>query len=120
MTLIREKKDGVLVVQFTSQKILSDTLIARIGIELLELVDEADGKMVLDFHGVEFMSSAMAGKIVLLRKKCRDTNTIFKVCNVNNQGIAPPMAVFEIMRIDRIIDICNSLGEALKSFQKTG
>ena len=35
--LLSQQKDDVLVVQFTSPKILSDVLIAQIGRELLEL-----------------------------------------------------------------------------------
>ena len=93
--LLSQQKDDVLIVQFTSQKILSDVLIAQIGRELLELADEADGKLLLDFQGVTFMSSAMIGKIVLLNKKCKQNKTTIKLCN-----IAPSIKeVFEITRL---------------------
>ena len=114
--LVSQHKDDILLVQFTSQKILSDVLIAQIGRELLELADEANGKMVLDFQGVTFMSSAMIGKIVLLNKKCKASNTIAKLCN-----IAPSiMEVFEITRLNKVFSIYDSVDEALKSFQKKG
>lgn len=114
--LVSQHKDDILLVQFTSQKILSDVLIAQIGRELLELADEANGKMVLDFQGVTFMSSAMIGKIVLLNKKCKAANTIVKLCN-----IAPSiMEVFEITRLNKVFSIYESVDEALKSFQKKG
>ena len=114
--LVSQHKDDVLIVQFTSQKILSDVLIAQIGRELLELADEANGKMVLDFQGVTFMSSAMIGKIVLLNKKCKANSTIVKLCN-----IAPSiMEVFEITRLNKVFSIFDSVDEALKSFQKKG
>ena len=92
--LVSQHKDDILIVQFTSQKILSDVLIAQIGRELLELADEANGKMVLDFQGVTFV----------------------KLCN-----IAPSiMEVFEITRLNKVFSIFDSVDEALKSFQKKG
>jgi anti-sigma B factor antagonist len=114
--LVSQHKDDVLIVQFTSQKILSDVLIAQIGRELLELADEANGKMVLDFQGVTFMSSAMIGKIVLLNKKCKANSTIVKLCN-----IAPSiMEVFEITRLNKVFSIFDSVDQALESFKKKG
>jgi anti-sigma B factor antagonist len=114
--LVSQHKDDVLLVQFTSQKILSDVLIAQIGRELLELASEANGKLLLDFQGVTFMSSAMIGKIVLLNKKCKADSTDLKLCN-----IAPSiMEVFEITRLNKVLKIYDSVEEAMKSFQKKG
>jgi anti-anti-sigma factor len=114
--LVSQHKDDVLIVQFTSQKILSDVLIAQIGREVLELADQADGKMLLDFQGVTFMSSAMIGKIVLLNKKCKQNKTIIKLCN-----IAPSiMEVFEITRLNKVFSIYESIDDSLKAFGKKG
>jgi anti-sigma B factor antagonist len=114
--LLSQHKDDVLIVQFQAQKILSDVLIAQIGRELLELADEANGKMLLDFQGVTFMSSAMIGKIVLLNKKCKANKTTVKLCN-----IAPSiMEVFEITRLNKVFSIYESVDEALKAFNKKG
>lgn len=114
--LVSQHKDDVLIVQFTTQKILSDVLIAQIGRELLELADEANGKMLLDFQGVTFMSSAMIGKIVLLNKKCKASKTTIKLCN-----IAPSiMEVFEITRLNKVFSIYGSVDDGLKAFSKKG
>jgi anti-anti-sigma factor len=114
--LLTKQKDGVLVVQFTSSKILSETAIAQIGRELLALVDDAEGKMLLNFHGVTFMSSAMIDKIVLLNKKCGSSKTRVKLCS-----IAPNIKeVFEITRLSRLFSIYETESDALASFQKKG
>lgn len=111
------EKADVLVVQFTSQKILSDVVIAQIGRELLELADQAgDGKMLLDFQGVTFMSSAMIGKIVLVNKKCKANKTTIKLCDISPSI----MEVFEITRLNKVFSIYESKDEALKSFEKKG
>ena len=114
--LLCHRSDEVLVVQFTAQKILTDTIIAQIGRELLGLVDEAEGKMLLNFQGVTFMSSAMIGKIVLLSKKCGSNKTIIKLCN-----IAPSIKeVFEITRLNKMFQIHETEADALAAFQKKG
>ncbi len=106
----------VLVVQFTAQKILTETVIAQIGRDLLALADEAGGKMLLNFQGVTFMSSAMIGKIVLLSKKCANVKTIIKLCN-----IAPSIKeVFEITRLNKMFQIHETEADALAAFQKKG
>ncbi len=114
--LLTQHKDGVLVVQFTSSKIVSETAIAQIGRELLELVDEAEGKMLLNFHGVTSMSSAMIDKIVLLNRRCGSSKTLVKLCS-----IAPSIReVFEITRLNRLLSIYETESDALASFQKKG
>ena len=111
--LVSEQKDGVLVVRFTSKKILADALIEQVGAELLELADKAGGKMVLDFEAVTFMSSLMIGKIILLRKRCKANQVTVKLCNV----CPSVMGVFEVTRLDRLFEIYGSVEAALESFQ---
>jgi len=107
--LLRQQKDGVLIAQFTHQKLYDDAIIAQIGSELLELADQSGGKMLLDFQGVMFMSSSMIGRVVILNKKCKADNIELTMCNV-----APSvLEVFEITRLDKIFTICDSVDDAL-------
>ena len=53
----------VLVVGFTDSKILDSQRIEQVGKDLMEAVNQAtDKKMLLNFRGVSFMSSAMITK----------------------------------------------------------
>jgi len=114
--LSSQRRDEVLVIRFTAQKILADTAIAQIGRELLELADQADGKMLLNFEDVTFMSSAMIGKIVLLNKKCIAAKTVVKLCS-----IAPSIReVFEITRLNKVFSIYETEDDAIKAFNKKG
>lgn len=118
--LVAIEKEEVLVVQFTQGKILSDVVIAQIGRELLECADRAKteglGKLLLDFRGVTFMSSAMIGKIVLMNKRCKSNDVKVKLCN-----IAPSIKeVFEITRLNRVFDIYETDEKALAAFNKKG
>jgi anti-sigma B factor antagonist len=110
--LLRQQKDGVLIAQFTHQKLYDDAIIAQIGSELVELADQADGKMLLDFQGVMFMSSSMIGRVVILNKKCKADDIDLRMCNVSPSI----MEVFEVTRLDKVFTICHSVDDALAEF----
>jgi len=104
-----QHKDDVVIAKFTSQKLYDDVLILQIGNELLELADQSGGKMILDFHGVMFMSSSMIGRVVILNKKCKADNIELTMCNV-----APSiMEVFEVTRLNKVFTISDSVEDAL-------
>ena len=104
-----QQKDDAVIAKFTSQKLYDDKVIAQIGSELLELADQAEGKMLLDFEGVMFMSSSMIGRVVKLNKKCKADNIDLAMCNV------PPtiMEVFEVTRLNKVFTICDTVEDAL-------
>ena len=114
--LVSQRKGDVLVVRFTSPKIFADALIQQIGDELLELVDQADGKMLLDFEPVNFMSSLMIGRIILLRKKAKASQTEIKLCNV----CPSVLGVFEVTRLDKLFKIYDSAEDALNAYEGEG
>ena len=60
-SLTSQEVDDVLVVSFNDAKILDEAKIQQIGSELMEIAAHAakKQKIVLDFKGVQFMSSAM-------------------------------------------------------------
>ena len=112
-----EEHDDVLVVKFTDAKILDDARIQQIGKELLDMTGQApSGKVVLNFQGVAFMSSAMIGKLVLLNKKCKSTKIDLKLCD-----ISPNVnEVFKIMRLNKVFEIYKDQEKAVKAFDKKG
>lgn len=116
--LVVQYKDDVAVVQFNTSKILSEFLIAQIARELMELADEladdSDAKMLLNFQGVTFMSSAMLGKIVLLKEKCKANKTTIKLCNIS----PVLMVAFKITKLNK--GVYESEEEALTALQKKG
>ena len=74
MNLLRvnETDDG-LVVYFAEAKILDEGTILQVGKELLDVLGRATQKkkLMLDFERVQFMSSAMIGKLVFLNKRAK-------------------------------------------------
>lgn len=110
--------DGVLIVYFNDTKILDEAKIQAIGAELLEAADNAsnDKRLLLNFNGVGFMSSAMIGKLVLLSKKCKKDTVVLKLCNIAT-NVAE---VFKIMKLNKVFEIYKTEEKAMGSFDKKG
>jgi anti-sigma B factor antagonist len=107
----------VTVVYFTDSKILDEQKINQMSEELNRVADRcAGGKLLLNFDGVTFMSSAVLGKLVSINRKCKENETRLKMCQ-----IAPDiMKVFEITRLNKVIDIYDTEEKALSSYNKRG
>ena len=116
-SLNSQELDDVLVVSFTDAKILDEARIQQIGKELMDLAaTAANKKMVLDFQGVQFMSSAMIGKLVLLNKKSKADQIQLRLCQISPNVLE----VFKITRLNKVFTIESDLQSAVKSFDKKG
>ncbi len=119
MTSLRSKEfEDILVVQFTEAKILDEAKIQQIGKELMDMAVSAKDKkkMVVNFQGVSFMSSAMIGKLVLLNKQCKTLEVVLKLCEISSNV----MEVFKITKLNKVFDIHADEDKAIKSFTKKG
>ncbi|PQO28348.1 STAS domain-containing protein [Blastopirellula marina] len=110
---VRDAKD-VVVAEFIQSSILDETAIDRVGKEFEQLVLEAATakKLLLNFQAIEYMSSAMIGKLILLNKNCKQAKIKFKVCNVSGNILE----VFQIMKIGKVIEIHKDEKSALDTF----
>lgn len=117
-SLKSREEEGVLVVNFTDAKILDEARIQQIGAELMEMVTAAaqNKKMLLNFQGVQFMSSAMIGKLVLLNKKAKTAEIELKFCDIS----ANVLEVFKITRLNKVFKILPDEEKALKAFSGGG
>ncbi len=108
------KSNNVVVVAFKHSKVLDEMLIAEIGDEFSELTQEAAAgkKLLLDFAKVEFMSSAMIGRILILQKQCMKDSIDLRLC-----GICPNiMEIFKLMKLTKVLKIYDNVPGAMKAF----
>ncbi|SRR6056297_534449 len=113
----KEVKDQILVVYFTDGKILDSQRIEQVGKELQNAIPEAEHKkLLLNFRGVSFMSSAMITKLVQLHKNCKSQGIALKFCDVSPNVLE----VFRITNLKKIFDIQADEEKALASFDKKG
>ncbi len=105
--------DAVTVVHFTSAKILDDTVIQRMGEELLSLVNEdKKSSILLNFDGVEFLSSGALGKLIKLDKTVKVAGGKLKLACIKPEIYE----VFSITKLDQQFDIKGDEAEAIAAF----
>jgi len=113
---VREEGD-VLVATLNKSKIVDEPMFEQIGKELQEVITKAvNGKIVLDFSQVAFMSSGMIGRLVAFNNKCKEAQIKLKLCNVSDNL----MEVFRITRLNKVFDIQKNVEKAVASFEKRG
>jgi anti-anti-sigma factor len=106
--------NDVLIVRFNHHTIIANTVIEKVGSELLSLVDRADRKLLLDFRGVNHMSSAMIAKVLLLHKNCATAKVVLKLCNIDPEI----MAAFTSTGLSRVLSIHHTEADAIAAFRK--
>jgi len=109
------RQNDVGVVGFRTSRILDQSNVQQLGEELDELLDKHRlSKIVINFHNVHYMSSAVMGKLVGLLKKIKGAGGQLKLSNI------PPniYEIFEIMRFNKLFDICETEDEAVIQIMK--
>ncbi|MDA8743644.1 STAS domain-containing protein [Rubripirellula amarantea] len=118
MAAITTQNQGeIMIAGFTDSKILDSQRIEQVGKELQEVVPQAiHKKLLLNFRGVSFMSSAMITKLVMLNKGCKAQGVSLKFCEVSPNVLE----VFKITKLNKLFDIQGSEEKAIASFDKKG
>ena len=104
-------------VRFNDRKIVDSANIEEMGEELMSLVDKDKMKhILLNFEGVEFLSSAALNKLILIDKKVKQAGGNLRLCSLREEI----KEVFTITRLDRVFDIRKTESDALKAFGVPG
>ncbi len=106
---------NVMVVHFRGHHISDLLEIEKLGLELYQLIEErVRPKLLLNFSGVEFFSSAAIGKLISLNGKLKGEGEVLKLCNL------PPaiLEVFEVCKLDTVFDIRKDQDDAMLSFRQ--
>jgi anti-sigma B factor antagonist len=105
---------GVSVVRFVDKKIVDSGSIEQLGEELNSLVTvEKRNMILLNFDGVEFMSSAALNKLISLNSKVKAAAGRLKICGLR----AEIKEVFTITRLDRVFDLRKTEADAVAAFK---
>ncbi len=90
-----------IVVFFTESTFHSESQIQEVGaglIELCGLATTAGKRMLLDLRDVQFMSTAMLGKLVLLNKLVKRNKVVLQMANVERTI----MEKFRLTRLNKV------------------
>ena len=103
-----EEKGGVMIVRFKESDILDQINIQEIGDEMNSVVESTPGiKLVVDFKGVEYLSSTALGKLITLKRRVDAQKGELRLCNIKETILE----VFTITKLDTIFSIKSSLDE---------
>lgn len=75
---------------------------------------ESEKQVLFDMSGIRFCDSSGLGAILSCLRKMNESGGDLKLFGMNKSV----RALFELVRMHRIIDILNTQEEALRSFQK--
>ena len=105
-----EKNTDALVVHFLDKRIHADVAIADLGQELYAVAARPDcRKLVLDFSDVDFLCSAMFGKVLGVKKMMAEKEGVLRLCEM-----CPNIRLmFKHTGLDRILDIRETEADAL-------
>ncbi|MDP3685297.1 MAG: STAS domain-containing protein [bacterium] len=109
-----ENVGDVTVVTFTVPKLLDEYLISTLRERFACLVrDEGRRKILLNFRGVELMSSVMLWGLLNLQRLLQSSHGRVVLCELN-----PTIReTFEIVKLDRLLPIYDEEQDALQSFE---
>ncbi|MDX2200232.1 MAG: STAS domain-containing protein [Phycisphaerae bacterium] len=104
------RSDNVTIVSFVDRKILEELAIQEIGEEINRLVESEPGvRLLLDFSGVDHLSSAALGMLITVNNRVKEQNGLLRLANINKQIFE----VFKITRLNKLFSIHATADDAL-------
>ncbi len=98
---IEQQEEGVLV-HFTCRRIIDRSIVEDLAQELYALIEKRGIlKIVLSFHGVEFLSTAALNRLIILERKVRKANGVLVLSSMCQQI----HTVFTITKLDEVFNI---------------
>ncbi len=117
MSIQTYAKDGILTIEFQDPRILDEGKLAEVARDVIAAIEKSDeDNVILDFKNVQFMSSSMLGKLVLIDKKCKEFKAKLRLCGIDDEI----RTVFKITKLDKVFKIDRDHEAAKKAIQKRG
>ena len=110
----REKNMSVSVVELLERRLIDTTQIERIGQQILDLIrDVSSPRLVISFAKVEYLSSTMLNALIAIEKSLKKKDGQLRLANLH----ADLQKVFTIMKLNKVMNICETTDEAVASFK---
>lgn len=106
---------GITLVRFLDKRLFDDNVVREVGDELFGLVPRSGAAaIIIDFSGVETVSSSMLGKLLLLQRRIDNGNGYLRLCELS--GVV--RSVFATTNLDRLFTIDRDRHESLEALRK--
>jgi anti-sigma B factor antagonist len=108
-----ETVEGIILARFTASRIVEEEDIQATFEQLQRILEERGAQeFVLDFRKVQFLSSAVLGRLILLQKKVGSAKGRMILCAIDPQILE----VFKITKLDKAFTIKEDAEAALRTF----
>jgi len=98
------------VLEVTGPRLTDAVYINEFGDELVAALNQAKpADLLLDLNDVEFLSSAVLGKLIRLLKRTREVNGRLRLCSIRPSILE----IFEITQLNKVFEIYPDAAEAL-------
>ena len=113
--IIMQKQGDVAVVSLLNRRLTDGVSIQAMYEELQAIAkDKRTNKIVLNMDGVEYLSSAVLGKLISLLKLVKKEKGDLRLCNIHPNVVE----IFNVTQLDRIIGIHKGVKEAVAAIDK--
>lgn len=101
--------DHLNVVHFNEGRLLDETLIRDVARELVSLAESDEPRILLQFRNIEYLASAMLGKLITLQRRVQQNNGSLGFCDIP----ADTFEVFRISKLDSYFNIYDDVDRAV-------
>ncbi|RJP59911.1 MAG: STAS domain-containing protein [Candidatus Auribacter fodinae] len=109
-----EEVNGIIKVSFKNNKILNESNIERIHLDILELIDnKPEVKLIIDFKNVQYLSSSVLSKLVSIHKKAVAQDGVLCLCSLD----PVILKIFEITKLTKLFTILPDIDQAMEIIQ---
>jgi len=111
-----EYAENATIITFTDERILEERDIQALHESVMCVVEQAEQmNLILDFHNVRFLSSAVLGLLIRVSKKVYERQGRLRLCNIDPKIYE----IFRITRLNKVFDIHKDLESAVSAGGKT-
>jgi anti-sigma B factor antagonist len=106
--------DGVPVIRFLDRQLFDDSTVREVADQLFEALPRGGSPiaLIVDFSGVDLVSSAMLGKLILLQRRVDSSGGKLRFCELNHTILG----VLKTTNLERLFGIDRDRREAREAF----
>jgi len=105
--------EGVRVVQFRDRQLFDDRTVREVADQVFAATPTTGAiRMILDFSGVDLVSSSLLGKLILLQRRVDASGGKLRLCEMSSVV----RGVFRTSNLDRLFAIDRDRREAMEAF----
>ena len=112
LRMVVERQRGLVIARFPQEMVLSGTRAEAAGKQLMDLLGESDGRLLVDFGNVQGLTSLMIGELVKVSRAARAPGKKFALFNLRDD-------VREILTITGLRDTLGLYGNEQEALQGT-